>query len=291
MNNKRKNLDRGKNTQLIFVWRRFRRNKLALAGMALILITILVAIFESSIAPYDPFNQNFKMIGKSMSSDHWFGCDQMGRDVFSRIIFGTSITLEISSAAVAIGLFFGTLIGMIGGYYGGKVDAAVIYLTDVLLAFPGFLLAIAVVAAIGPGMIGVILASGFSSIPQFIRITRGVVFGEKEKDYVDAARAIGESNASIMIRYIFPNCVASLVVLSTLRMAVVILIASGLSFLGLGPPPPSPEWGAMLNEGRAYLQVAPHMSIFPGLALMIVVLAFNVFGDGLRDALDPRMKR
>jgi peptide/nickel transport system permease protein len=214
----------------------------------------------------------------------------MGRDIFSRILYGTHITLQIALFAVMIGFVSGTVIGLCAGYFRGKLDIAVSYLTDILLAFPGFLLAIAIVAAIGPGILGVVIASGFSSIPQFIRIVRGVAFVEKEKDYVLAARAIGEGDAAILARYILPNCLAPLIVMLTLRMAAVILIASGLSFLGLGAQPPSPEWGAMLSEGQGYLQSAPHISIFPGLAIMIVVLSFNMLGDGLRDALDPRMK-
>jgi len=279
-----------KASQILGTWRRLRRNKLALVGMVIIVIVALMAILGPYATPYDPLKQDFKEIRKAMSAKHWFGCDDVGRDIFSRILVGARITLIISSVAVLMGLFIGTLIGMLGGFYGGKIDVLVVYLTDILLAFPGLLLAIAVIAAIGPGVTGVIVASGSSSIPQFIRIIRGVVLAEKEKDYVLAARAIGENNNLIMLRYILPNCVAPLVVLLTLRMAAVILIAAGLSFLGLGVQPPSPEWGAMLNEGRGYLQTAPHISIFPGLAIMIVVLAFNLFGDGLRDALDPRMR-
>jgi len=290
MNNKSKKKDNRGESQVAFTWRRFRRNKLALLGMVMILINAVIAVFAPYIAPYDPLEQNFQKLRAPISAEHWFGCDQMGRDVFSRIVFGALLTLGIASLAVLMGFFAGTLIGMMGGYYGGGVDVVVVYLTDILLAFPGFLLAIAVVAAIGPGFTGVILASGFSSIPQFIRIARGAVLVEKEKDYVLAARAIGESNTSIIMRYIFPNCLAPVVVLLTLRMAVVVLIASGLSFLGLGAQPPAPEWGAMLSEGRGYLQTAPHISIFPGLAIMNLALAFNLFGDGLRDALDPRMK-
>ena len=242
------------------------------------------------LAPYDPSEQNLRMIRKPMSAKHWFGCDQLGRDIFSRILLGTIITLRIAIFAVMMGFVAGTLVGLIGGYYGGLVDLLVVYLTNILLAFPGFLLAIAVVAALGPGITNVIIASGFSSIPEFIRVTRGIVLVEKKKDYVTAARAIGESNCSIMVRYILPNCLAPIVVLLTLRTAVVILIASGLSFLGLGAQPPLPESAGMLNEGRAYLQSAPHMAIFPGLAIVTLVLTFNLFGDGLRDALDPRMK-
>jgi len=275
---------------LISKWWRFRRNKLSMMGVVIILIFIAVGVFAPHLTPYDPRKQNLRMINKGPSAEHWFGCDQMGRDIFSRILHGAAITLCISGTAVAMGLIVGSIVGIFGGFYGGKIDFLVTYVTDILLAFPGFLLAIAVVAAIGPGLTGVIIAVGFTSIPQFIRIARGSVLREKERGYVTAARAIGENNLSIITRYILPNCVAPLVILLTLRMAFVILIASGLSFLGLGAQPPSPEWGAMLSEGRAYLQTAPHTSIFPGLAIMVLVLAFNLFGDGLRDALDPRMK-
>jgi len=290
MNEKNDAKDKGTGNQVASIWRLFRRNKLALLGMTLILVIVLAAIFAPYIAPYDPSQQDFQMLRKPMSAKHWFGSDQMGRDIFSRILLGAPITLRITVFAVTIGFFVGTLIGLIGGYYGGMVDMVVVYLTDILLAFPGFLLALAVIAAIGPGITSVIIASGFSSIPQFIRIIRGSVLVEKEKDYVLAARAIGESNTSIAIRYIFLNCIAPIIIFVTLRMAVVVLIASGLSFLGLGAQPPSPEWGAMLSEGKGYLQTAPHISIFPGLAIMILTLGFNLLGDGLRDALDPRMK-
>jgi len=282
--------DLKKRSSILLMWRRFRRNRLALWGFFVVFFILLAALLAPFIAPYDPLQQDFRNMRKSISAQHWFGCDQMGRDIFSRIIYGARITLRIATFAVMMGFFVGTLIGLIGGYYSGYVDVGVVYLTDILLAFPTFLLAIAVVAAISPGIPGVIIASGFSSIPQFIRLARGLALTEKEKDYVLAARAIGETNPSILIRYIFPNCVAPLVVMLTLRMASVVLIASGLSFLGLGAQPPSPEWGAMLSEGRGYLQTAPLLSIVPGLAVMTLILGFNLMGDGLRDALDPRMK-
>jgi len=266
------------------------RNRLAVLGLAIILMILLIAILSPSLGLQDPLRQDFRVINRGPSTEHLFGTDQMGRDIFSRVLYGAQITLGISSLAVLMGFSIGTLIGMIGGYYGRKIDGIVGYLTDVLLAFPGLLLAIAVVAAIGPGITGVIVATGFSSIPQFIRMTRGIVLSEKEKDYVTAARAIGESSSAIMGRYILPNCIPALVVLLTMRMGVIILIAAGLSFLGLGAQPPLPEWGAMLSEGREYLVTAPHISILPGIAIMILVLAFNLLGDGLRDALDPRMK-
>lgn len=279
-----------KRGQLALTWRRLRRNRLAIIGMVFIMLIVLISFFAPNIAPYDPLKQNFRNLLKPVSADHWFGCDQVGRDIFSRILYGASITLRIGVLAILIGLAFGTFLGMFGGYYGGIVDICVVYLTDIMLAFPGLLLALAAIAVLGPGIMSVILACSLSSIPQFIRVTRGLVLAEKEKDYVTAARSIGEGHFAIMLRYIFPNCVPALIVLLTLRMAIIILIASGLSFLGFGAQPPSPEWGAMLSEGRGYLQTAPHVAIFPGLAISFLVLAFNLLGDGLRDALDPRMK-
>lgn len=276
--------------QLALVWRRLRRNKLAIVGMAIICAIVVVSFLAPYIAPHDPLKQNFRKLRQPISAAHWLGCDQVGRDILSRILHGAAITLRIGFLAILIGLAGGTCLGMLGGYYGGLVDVGVVYLTDILLAFPGLLLALAVIAVLGPGIASVILACSFSSIPQFIRVTRGMVLAEKEKDYVTAAHSIGERNRAIMFRYILPNCLPALIVLLTLRMAVIILIASGLSFLGFGAQPPSPEWGAMLSEGRMYLQTAPHVAIFPGLAISILVLAFNLLGDGLRDALDPRMK-
>ncbi|MBT4266891.1 MAG: ABC transporter permease [Deltaproteobacteria bacterium] len=277
-------------SQLTLTWRRLSRNKMALIGLIIIAFIILVAVLAPYVAPYDPLKQDFRAMRKSISAAHWFGTDQLGRDIFSRIIVGAGITLRISFSAVFLGLIVGVCIGMLGGYYGNKIDLVVSYITDILLAFPGLLLAMAIVSITGPSVTGVVLAVGLSSIPQFVRMTRGVVLSEKEKDYVMAARAIGENSLNIMLRYILPNCLAPLTVLTTLRMAVVVLIASGLSFLGLGVQPPTPEWGAMLNEGRSYLQTAPLLSLFPGLTIMFLVLAFNLLGDGLRDALDPRMK-
>jgi peptide/nickel transport system permease protein len=279
-----------KSSPLVKTYQRLKRNKIAIAGMVILLVFAATGMFAVHIAPYDPLKQDLNQIRAGISGDHWLGCDQVGRDILSRIIYGSSVTLKIALISVAMGLFVGTAIGTVGSYYGGRLDAAVVFLADVLLAFPGLLLAIAIIAAVGTGLTGVILSVGFSSIPQFIRLSRSVVLGEKERDYVVAARAIGESNLSIMVRYILPNCLGPILVMVTLRTAVIILVAAGLSFLGLGVQPPTPEWGAMLSEGRGYLRAAPHITIFPGLAIMTVVLALNVLGDALRDALDPRMK-
>ena len=272
------------------LWRRLQRNRLALPGLGIIFLVVLSSLLAPWIAPFDPFKQDFSLIMKPMDLHHWFGTDQLGRDIFSRILFGSRITLTISLVSVCIGMFLGSLIGLLGGYYGGKIDGAIIWMTDLALAFPGMLLAIAVIASVGPGLAGIIIATAIYSIPQFIRVARGSTLLEKRKEYVVAASCIGETDFSILFRYVLPNCLTPLAVLFTLQMANIILIASGLSFLGLGAQPPSPEWGAMLSQGRTYLQTAPHLSLFPGMAIMIVVLSFNLFGDGLRDALDPRMR-
>lgn len=272
------------------VWGRLRRNRLAVTGLVIILLVILSSLFAPSIAPFDPFKQDFSLIMKPTDRVHWFGTDQLGRDILSRVLFGSRITLTISFFSVCIGMILGSVIGLLAGFYGGRIDSAIVWMTDLALAFPGMLLAIAVIASVGPGLEGIIIATAVYSTPQFIRLARGSALLEKRKEYVAAASCIGETDFSILFRYVLPNCLAPLAVLFTLQMANVILIASGLSFLGLGAQPPSPEWGAMLSQGRTYLQIAPHLSIFPGMAIMVVVLSFNLFGDGLRDVLDPRMR-
>lgn len=272
------------------IWKQLSRNRLAVIGLVIILLVLISAVLAPVIAPFDPFKQDFASIGKPLDRVHWLGSDQLGRDVLSRILFGSRITLTISFTAVCVGMVLGSIIGLLGGYYGGKVDAAIGYITDLALAFPGMLLAVAVIASVGPGLTGILIASAIYSTPQFIRLTRGNVLLEKRKEYIKAAVCIGETDSAILFQYILFNCLTPIAVLFTLQMANIILIASGLSFLGLGAQPPSPEWGAMLSQGRTYLQTAPHMAIFPGLAIMLVVLSFNLFGDGLRDALDPRMR-
>ena len=271
-------------------WARLMRNRMSMIGLGIVVLFFLTALGAPYLVPHDPLKQNLNLVGAGPSKDHWLGCDQVGRDVLSRLLWGTALTLKIGVFSVLIGLGIGTIIGAVGGYYGGKIDSVVVFVTDVLFSFPGLLLAIAIVAAIGVGLTAVIIAAGASSIPQFIRITRSSFVSEKARDYVTAARAVGESNRSIILRYILPNCFPTIVVLLTIRVAAIILIASGLSFLGLGVQPPTPEWGAMLAEGRGYLQKAPHVALFPGFAIMVVTLGFNLLGDGLRDALDPRMK-
>lgn len=267
-----------------------RRNKGAMVGGTIVLLFIFTAVFAPLIAPYDPLESNLDEALQSHSSKHWLGTDEQGRDILSRIIYGGRISLAIGVIAIAIGSVLGVLLGLIAGFMGGKVDNAIMRLMDILMAFPGMLLALAIVSALGPGTVNLMIALGVYSVPFFARVVRGSVLSVKEMEYIEAAKAIGQSNFFIVFSHILPNCVGPILVLATLRIAIAILNGAGLSFLGLGPQPPTPEWGAMLSSGRTYLRIAPWVATYPGLAIMFVVLGFNIFGDGLRDALDPRLR-
>jgi len=269
---------------------RLMRNPVALAGGGVVILLILVAILAPYIAPYDPLHQDLanSMAGPSMT--HLAGTDVHGRDIFSRIIYGTRISLRIGFLGMLLGCVVGVTLGLVSGYYGGRLDTFIMRLLDVQLAFPGLLVAICIIAIIGPGLENVILAVGIFSVPLFARVTRGQVLTLKEQEFILAARMMGAQDGRIMLTHLLPNAVAPILVLCTLRIATAILTAASLSFLGLGAQPPIPEWGAMLSDGRAYLSIAPHVATTPGLAILITVLAFNLLGDGLRDALDPRLK-
>ncbi|MCX5733034.1 MAG: ABC transporter permease subunit [candidate division NC10 bacterium] len=269
---------------------RLLRNPVALAGGAVVILLIVVAIAAPQIAPYDPMDQDLanSMAGPSLT--HLAGTDVHGRDIFSRIIHGTRISLRIGFLGMLLGCVVGVVLGLVSGFYGGWLDTVIMRLLDVQLAFPGLLVAICIIAIIGPGLENVILAVGIFSVPLFARVTRGQVLTLKEQEFILAARMMGAQDGRIMLTHLLPNAVAPILVLCTLRIATAILTAASLSFLGLGAQPPIPEWGAMLSDGRAYLSIAPHVATTPGLAILITVLAFNLLGDGLRDALDPRMK-
>ena len=271
--------------------RRLRRNKIALFGLGVILFFILMAIFAPFLAPEDPLKQN--LYNKSMppSRGNLLGTDALGRDLMSRIIYGSRISLLIGIISVGLAMIIGVPLGVSSGYYGGMVDNIIMRIMEVILSFPSILLAIFIVATLGPGLRNTMIAVGLVAIPVYARITRASVLSVKEQDYVEAARALGGSDFRIMSRSIVPNSLSPLIVQSTLGMATAILDAAGLSFLGLGAQPPIAEWGAMLSDGRSLILSAPWVITFSGVAILLSVIGFNLLGDGLRDALDPRLKR
>jgi len=272
------------------VWKRLRRNRLAMFGLFIIVTFVVLAVLAPWIAPYDPTQSSFAKRLAGPSKEHWLGNDELGRDLFSRLLYGARISLRIGLISIGIGMAVGVPLGLVSGYYGRWVDLIVQRFIDVMLAFPGILLAIVLVSAFGVGLENVILAVGIVSIPTYARIVRGSVLALKEAEFVQAARAAGARDLSIIVRHILPNCVAPVIVQSSLQVGSSILWAAGLGFLGLGAQPPTPEWGTILSRGRQYIMTAPHITTFTGLAIMLVVLGFNLLGDGLRDALDPRLK-
>ncbi|MFD1736981.1 nickel transporter permease [Bacillus salitolerans] len=272
-------------------YKQMKKNKMAMVGGYIILFYILVALFGPLFAPHDPLEIDLLNKLQPPSIEHWMGTDDKGRDVLSRVIYGSQLSLTVGVVSVLIGAFFGIMLGLISGYYGKWIDTVIMRIIDILLAFPGLLLALAIVSALGPSLINVMLAVGIFSIPTFARIVRGSTLATKKLEYIDAIRALGASDAKIIFVHILPNILSPIIVQGTLRLATAILTAAGLSFLGMGAQPPSPEWGAMLSSGRNFLWNAPHMATFPGLAIAIIVMGLNLFGDGLRDALDPRMKK
>ncbi|GED60671.1 nickel transporter permease [Brevibacillus formosus] len=272
-------------------YRKLRKNKLAMVGGCIVIFYIAIALLAPFIAPYDPYEIDLVNKLKPPSAEHWMGTDDKGRDVLSRLLYGTQLSMSVGFVAVFIGAFFGIILGLLSGYYGGWVDTVISRIIDVLLAFPGILLSLAIVSALGPSLFNVMIAVGIFSIPVFARIVRGSTLTVKKLEYIDAIRSLGANDFIIIFRHIFPNILSPIIVQATMRLATAILSAAGLSFLGLGAQPPLPEWGAMLSNGRDFLFTAPHLAMFPGFAIATLVLGFNIFGDGLRDALDPRMKQ
>ncbi len=273
------------------VWRQFRRDKAALVGLVLIVAVFVMAFVGPYFVPYDPFIISPGKALRPPSPEYLLGTDELGRDVLTRLVLGARITLLITTSAVALALAIGATAGLVAGYYGGKVDTVIMRGVDVLMSMPSFLFAIGIIAALGVGTTNVILAVGVYSIPSFARVAHASALAAKAEEYVTAARAVGGSNLRIMVRHVLPNIMPPLIIQTSLRMATGILTASSLSFLGLGPQPPDPEWGAMLSAGRDYMTRAPLLVAFPGIAILIVTLSFNLLGDGLRDSLDPRLKR
>lgn len=272
------------------IWELLKKNKAAMVGLIVVTILILVAIFGKYIMPYDPNIGELSESLQSPSRAHIMGTDEQGRDIFSRIIDGTRISLRVGISAVSIALFFGLIIGSAAGYYGGKTDLILMRLMDILLAFPSLLLAIAFMSALGRGIDKAIIAISIVTIPAYARIVRSSILSIKESEFVQAARVIGNKDINIIVKHILPNCLSPIIVRATLGISIAILDTSALGFLGLGVQPPYAEWGSMLGSGRGYFFNAPHLVWFPGLAITVTVLAFNLLGDGLRDALDPKLR-
>ncbi len=275
-------------TTALLIWQRLRKNRLSIVGSILIGGFLLLAFAAPLIAPADPMAQALYNRLSPPTFEHPFGTDDFGRDILSRVIYGARISLRVGVFAVLIALILGTCIGVVAGYWGGWIDQILMRLMDLLLAFPSILLAIGIVAILGPGLENAMLAVGIVAMPQYARLVRASVLTVKETDYVMAARALGASDWRILCVAVLPNCLAPLIVQATLGLATAILDAAGLSFLGLGAQPPTPEWGAMLSQGRELIVRAPWVLTFPGGAIFFTVLAFNLVGDGLRDALDPK---
>ncbi|MEK4426231.1 ABC transporter permease [Solibacillus sp. FSL K6-1523] len=271
-------------------WKAFKKQKAALIASIFIVLLIVTAFIGPYIVPYDPFEPDYNVILETPSSKHLAGTDEYGRDIFSRLIVGSKISLTVSFSAVFLGLILGTILGLISGYFGGWIDKVIMRTCDVLFSFPDLLLAIAIVAILGPGINNVIIAVMIFSIPSFARLVRGATLNAKENVYVEAAKSMGASHSRIIYKHIFPETISEIIIFVTMRVGTAILAASSLSFLGLGASPEMPEWGVMLSSGRDYLGTATHVVLMPGIAIFLTVLAFNLIGDGLRDVLDPKIK-
>ena len=281
-----------KRSQLSAIWHRLKKNKLAMLGLIILCIMIGLAVFADFIADYDTV-----VVGQDMSQrlltpslQHLCGTDQFGRDVFARIIHGGRLSLSLSIISMSIAVAIGAFIGAVAGYYGGRVDDILMRLMDILLAIPPMLMSISIVAALGQSMINLLIALAIAYIPVFARVIRSTILSIKGQEFVEAARACGTSNARIILRHIIPNAIGPIIVEATLTMGAAILVISSLSFMGLGIEPPAPEWGTMLYEGREVIRSSPYLIIFPGIAIALSVMSLNLLGDGLRDALDPRLK-
>jgi peptide/nickel transport system permease protein len=265
-------------------------SKTAMVGLSIIVGVLIIALLSPIISPYDPLEVSMSIRLQSPSLSHILGTDVLGRDILSRILWGSRVSLLVGAISVSIGLFIGVPLGLISGYYLGKIDYVISRVTDILLSFPSIVLALAIAAGLGVSIIKAMTAVGIVMAPRYTRLTRGVVISIRENEYIQAAKAVGARDSTIIIKHILPNSLAPLVVQATISLAFAIIIEASLSFLGLGVQPPTPSWGSMISDGRAYLRTAPWISTFSGLSIMITVLGFNLFGDGLRDALDPRMR-
>ncbi|MFM9279345.1 ABC transporter permease [Paenibacillus jiagnxiensis] len=271
-------------------WHNWKKQKVAFAAGVFVLFLILIACIGPLLAPYDPLAPDYNNTLSPPSGEHWAGTDEYGRDIFSRLIYGTRLSLSVSFTAVLTGAVFGTLLGLVSGYFGGALDRFIMRICDVMFSFPDLILALAIVAILGPGLTNVVIAIAIFSIPTFARLIRGETLEVKEAVFVEAARSMGAKKRRILMKHIFPETMSSLIVFFTMRMGTAILAAASLSFLGLASSPETPDWGGMLTLGRDYLGTASHVVIMPGIAIFVTVLAFNLVGDGLRDVLDPKTK-
>jgi peptide/nickel transport system permease protein len=272
-------------------WQRFRQNRFAMAGAFVVVILFLLSFFAPLITPYDPSTIDAYHVLLPPSSVHWMGTDELGRDVFTRVVYGARISLKVGFVAVGIAISIGTLVGLLAGYYGGWVDSILMRFVDIMLCFPAFFLILAVIALLEPSIWYIMLIIGITGWMGVARLVRAEVLSVKERDFITAARSIGASNVRIIFRHILPNAAAPVLVAATLGVAGAILTESALSFLGIGVQPPTPSWGNILTSGKDYLEFAWWLSLFPGLAILVTVLAYNLLGEGIRDALDPRLQR
>ncbi len=281
-----------KRSQSADVWKRLRRSKTAVLGIILIAMFLGMAVFAPLIADYeqDALKLNVKERLQGPSENHLFGTDEFGRDIFSRVVYGTRISLFVGIISVSIALSIGGFLGAVAGYYGGRIDNVIMRILDVILAIPTILLAITIVAALGASMLNLMVAVGISNIPGFARIVRASVLSVKDQEYIEAARAIGAKDYIIILKHVLPNSMAPIIVYATLKVATAIMATASLSFIGLGVQPPTPEWGSMLAGGRTYIRDQMYIVLYPGLAIVLTVLSLNLIGDGLRDALDPKLK-
>ena len=270
--------------------KRLRKNKLAMLGLGIVIVLILIAIFASFIAPYNPIERVKEESSLSPSRIHLFGTDLLGRDIFSRVIYGSRISIVVGVVAVGISVVIGLFLGALSGYFGNIPDAFIMRIADIFFAFPYILGAIAIMTVLGPGIVNIFIAIGVLGWASFARIFRGSILSIKNKEYIEAAKALGASNYRIITKHIFPNAFAPIIVYATMNIGTAIIVEAALSFLGLGVQPPTPAWGKMLSESLDYIDIAPWMMLFPGLAIVITVLGFVLLGDGLRDAFDPRLR-
>ncbi|MBR1919842.1 MAG: ABC transporter permease [Spirochaetales bacterium] len=280
-----------KNSEFKRVIKQLMKNKLAVVGLIILIIEIIVAILAPVIIPYDYTEMDFTAMFSGPSAKHWFGCDDMGRDIFSRVIYASRYSISIGIFAVMMGACIGIVIGAFAGFFGGQVDNILMRCLDVIQAIPGMLLMIVISAVLGPGFVNTIFALSVSSIAGMARMLRAQMMKERGNEYIEAAQSINCSKLRIIFVHLLPNCVSPLIVMGTMGVAQTITMAASLSFIGLGVQPPTPEWGSMLSAARQFMRQAPHLIVFPGLAIAITVLALNLLGDGLRDALDPKLKK